>query len=379
MIRFTCSCGRLLQARPEHAGRRVACPACGARQVVPGEDVAVQPAPAPGGEPRVRQAPPAQRPDDEERPRRRRDAAETEPETATSGKAIFSFVLGLLSVACGCTFLAGLPALVLGFLALRDVKASGGRTTGGGLAIGGIIAGLVGIVVCTPTLGVGSWWAWDKAQEAGLSIGEAQDKVRSRNNLKQIGLAFHNYHDSYGHMPGKGIAGPTGRPLRPGQKPNLSWRVALLPFLEQNALYKRFRLDEPWDSPHNKQLIPLMPKVYELPGKPSPGTGMTYYQVFTGPNTPFDPSRGPTRMATILDGTVNTILAVEAADAVIWTKPDDLEMTAGGPIPPLGGHYRGGFHVLLFDGSVHWLPQDTPSQTLRAAITPAGGEPVFLP
>jgi hypothetical protein len=361
MIRFQCNCGRLLQAKPEHAGRRVACPACGAQQVVPGDDVAVQPAPAPRGEARVRQAPPAQRPEDEERPRRRRDAEETEPETATSGKAIFSFVLGLLSVVCGCTFLAGLPALALGFLALRDVKASGGRTTGGGLAIGGIIAGLVGIIVCTPTLGVGGWWAWNRAQDAGSRLREAQDKVLSRNNLKQIGLAFHNYHDTYGHMPGQGIAGPAGRPLRPGQKPNLSWRVAILPFLGQDALYKRFKLDEPWDSPHNKQLIPLMPKV------------------FAGANTPFDPSRGPTRMATIMDGTANTILAVEAADAVIWTKPDDLEMTAGGPIPALGGHYRGGFHVLLFDGSIRWLPQDTPSQTLRAAITPAGGERVFLP
>ncbi len=81
------------------------------------------------------------------------------------------------------------------------------------------------------------------------------------NNLKQIGLAMHNYESTFGTFPPAYIADKaTGKPL-------LSWRVAILPFLEQDALYKQFHLDEPWDSAHNKTLIARMPPVYRSPGR----------------------------------------------------------------------------------------------------------------
>src|SRR5207249_2796575 len=76
----------------------------------------------------------------------------------------------------------------------------------------------------------------------------------SQNNLKQIGLAMHNYHDTYRHFPPQALTDKNGKPL-------LSWRVAVLPFIEQDNLYRQFKLDEPWDSEHNRKLLERMPKL----------------------------------------------------------------------------------------------------------------------
>ena len=80
------------------------------------------------------------------------------------------------------------------------------------------------------------------------------------NNLKQIGLAMHNYHDQHKSFPPAYTVDKAGKPL-------LSWRVLILPYLEQNALYKEFHLDEPWDSPHNRTLIDRMPPTYRCPSE----------------------------------------------------------------------------------------------------------------
>src|SRR5438045_1511259 len=76
-------------------------------------------------------------------------------------------------------------------------------------------------------------------------------RLTSSNNLKQIALAFHSFHDTYGGMPAAAICDKAGKPL-------LSWRVAILPWIEEGALYKQFKLDEPWDSKHNKALLKKM-------------------------------------------------------------------------------------------------------------------------
>src|SRR5262249_1456363 len=158
----------------------------------------------------------------------------------------------------------------------------------------------------------------------------------SQTNLKQIGLALHNFHDNFGYLPG-GIYGPDG-------KPGLSWRVAILPYIEQDVLFRQFKLDEPWDSEHNKKLIEKMPKQYASPtGSGEPGT--TFYRGFTGQGTVMDlrqsgrpgaviPAR---RFTDITDGTSNTLIVAEAAEAVIWTKPDELAFSPSGPLPKLGG------------------------------------------
>jgi hypothetical protein len=210
--------------------------------------------------------------------------------------------------------------------------------------------------------------AWPKTRPA--------DRRTSTNNLKLIALAFHNAHDTYGAMPAAAITDAKGKAL-------LSWRVALLPFLEEGKLYKEFKLDEPWDSKHNKKLLARIPRVYAPPisGKPAkPNT--TYYQVFTGPAAPFNPSAvrrlpsitlGP-RIASFTDGTSNTFLVVEAGEPVPWTRPADLAYDAKKPVPKLGGLFPEGFHVAMADGSVRFLGRKIEDKVLRALITPAGGE-----
>src|SRR5207302_9126297 len=133
-------------------------------------------------------------------------------------------------------------------------------------------------------------------------------------NLKQIGVAMHRRMDVHKVLPGPAIYRDKLAP------PLLSWRVALLPYLEQQDLYKQFRLDEPWDSEHNKKLLGKMPDVYRSPGAKAPTT--THYQVFVGQGTIFE-GPGGIGFAQILDGTSNTLMVVEAAAAVPWTKPED--------------------------------------------------------
>lgn len=199
-------------------------------------------------------------------------------------------------------------------------------------------------------------------------VREAAARSQDQNNLKQMGLAMHNYHDVNKRFPAAAICGKDGTPL-------LSWRVAILPYIEQDNLYRQFKLDEPWDSDHNKKLIPLMPQLYVVPASPLK-PGETHYRVFVGGGALFDLNKGA-RFADILDGTSNTIMIVETAESVVWTKPADIPYDAQKPLPKLGGFYANGmFNVGLADGSVRALRGDLPEATLRALITRGGGEPV---
>lgn len=200
---------------------------------------------------------------------------------------------------------------------------------------------------------------------------EAARRTQAKNNLKQIGLAMHNFHDTNQQFPARVT-------LDKNKKAGLSWRVKILPYLEEQALYNEFHHDEPWDSEHNKTLIARMPAVYLAPGSNSPQSdGKTQYQVFKGAGTLFDGADGP-KIASITDGTSNTIMAVEthADQAVIWTKPDDLEVNFDKPTTGLAGARTGGFHVLLADGSVLFISDNINVQVLKALMTRAGGEVV---
>jgi RNA polymerase sigma factor (sigma-70 family) len=197
---------------------------------------------------------------------------------------------------------------------------------------------------------------------------ESAARAQSANNLKQIGLAMHNYHDTYNEFPAHAIYD------KDGKKPLLSWRVAILPYVNEKDLYDQFKLDEPWDSAHNKKLIEKMPPLYEPVAGGKKGKGLTYYQVFTGEDTPFDGANKIT-LNGITDGTSNTILAVEAKDPVTWTKPADLTMPKDkDKLPGLGGLFQNGMNVLYFDGSVRFMPRDVRAESFRKRVTPAGGE-----
>jgi RNA polymerase sigma factor (sigma-70 family) len=189
-------------------------------------------------------------------------------------------------------------------------------------------------------------------------------RMASANHLKQIVLAMHNYHDVHGRFPAPALYGPDGKAL-------LSWRVELLPFLEQNDLYKQFRRDQAWDSPHNRALLDKMPDVYALPGAKKDSA--TYYQVFVGPGAAFEKHR-QRRLDAFTDGTSNTIMVAEAAAPVPWTKPQDLVFDPEEPLPELGGAYKDVFNIALADGSVHAVPRNFDKGEFRKAVTCNGGE-----
>lgn len=195
-----------------------------------------------------------------------------------------------------------------------------------------------------------------------VSLFEAERAERNKNNMRQLGLAFHNYHDTYNHFPaanGNGVRGA-------GQKTGLSWRVHLLPFVEGAALYNKFNMDEDWDSPHNKALIEQMPAVFKVEGVDKPG--FTSVHVFTGDDTAIGTDNG-TGIRNITDGTSTTILAVVAGSdaAEIWTKPGGLEFNADDPKKVLG-KLAEEFLVLLCDGSVRYVKSNIDDDTLRNLI-----------
>ena len=198
---------------------------------------------------------------------------------------------------------------------------------------------------------------------------EDADRERSVDNLKQLMLAMHQYHDGNNHFPPAAVYDNDGKAL-------LSWRVLVLPYVDQDELFKEFKLDEAWDSEHNKKLLAKMPKIYAPPrGKHKEHS--TVYQVFTGKGTVFESTQGA-RIADITDGTSNTIAIVEAAEAVPWTKPADLPFDADKPLPKMGGMFKDVFHAAFCDGSVHTLKLKFDEKTMRLAITCADGEVIDL-
>jgi hypothetical protein len=197
---------------------------------------------------------------------------------------------------------------------------------------------------------------------------------QSQNNLKQIGLALHNYHDAHGRFPAYAS-------FDKQQKPLLSWRVHLLPYLVQDNLYKQFKLDEPWDSEHNKKLIAKMPAIFQSTNNPKLNAdGKTTYLAPRGDSTMF-PNKQGLRIADVVDGTSNTIFLVDAddANAVIWTKPDDWQLNPKQPRKGLSLRFDRGFLMLFVDGSVRILPKTITDMTLNAVFTRNGGEVIDLP
>ncbi len=196
----------------------------------------------------------------------------------------------------------------------------------------------------------------------------AEQRVHSQNNLKQIGIAILNYESTFRQFPFPGIS--DGAPVGKEMNPKLSWRVAILPYIDQAALYNRFKLDEPWDSDHNKKLIPLMPKVFAPVNGVKAPKGQTFYQIFQGASA-LRPGMG---FRDFKDGLSNTVFVVESDDSVPWTQPEDLLYNPKKPLPKLGGLFGGDFNVVMGDGSVRWLPKTISEKKLRALITPDGAD-----
>jgi prepilin-type processing-associated H-X9-DG protein len=196
---------------------------------------------------------------------------------------------------------------------------------------------------------------------------EAARRAQSANNLKQISLCLFTYESATGRFPARANFDQQGKPL-------LSWRVHILPYMEQGALYKQFHLDEPWDSEHNSKLIPMMPPVYRNPSD-VPKPGMASYLAVCGKGLAFDGEQGR-KMQDFTRGTSQTIMIVEAdsARAVTWTKPDDWEYDAKQPLAGLGHAHPNGFNVAFADGSVHFISKALDPKVFHALLTIAGGD-----
>ncbi len=204
-------------------------------------------------------------------------------------------------------------------------------------------------------------------------VRNAAQRNQDANNLKQIALAMHNYLDTHKTFPSSSSFDKQGKPL-------LSWRVHILPYVEQDHLYKQFKLEEPWDSEHNKKLIAKMPAVYKSPFQKKAAAGKTTYLVPVGKDTIFPGPKG-IHIRDITDGTSNTILVVEVNDdnAVTWTKPDDFKVSTKDPLAKLLRPESKGFNAAFADGSVRYLPRTIALKTLRALFTRNGGEVIELP
>ena len=203
---------------------------------------------------------------------------------------------------------------------------------------------------------------------------EAALSAISQNNLKQIGLAIHNYEATYGYLPPAAVVDQNGKPL-------YSWRVLLLPYLEQDALYRKWKLDEPWDSPNNKPLAEAVVKVFADPEKP---TYKTHYRVFVGEKAGWVNSpkgwlsnqangKGLLKFANFTDGLSNTLAVLESREAVNWAAPDDLPYDGKNPLPAIGVGNRPFANALFFDGAVRRIAAKDTEMALRVMIERADG------
>jgi hypothetical protein len=294
--------------------------------------------------------------------------------TRTSGLAVASLVLGVLS--CPFTLLASIPGLICGILGLRQISRSERegtvpRLTGRGMAITGVVlSGLITVV--TPLLVLlllpATWSAANAARSAVLLP-----------NLKQVSLASAMARDKAGLF--------LGDIVNREPKALLSWRVAILPYLEEEDLYKQFHLDEPWDSEHNKKLLSRMPAVFATPGKPrelgltdivhpvAVGTAFGEVDDVAGLDGQENVGLSGVRPESIRDGLGNTIFVINVPGIEIpWTQPVDFK---GDPVKLFEKLRRDGVATVVVgtgDGAVRLSATSLDPQVVQALFTRAGGE-----
>ena len=196
-------------------------------------------------------------------------------------------------------------------------------------------------------------------------VREAARRTDTANHVRQMQLALLNYESAFTTFPSD-IRAANGKSL-------LSWRVAILPFIEQQNLYEQFHLDEPWDSEHNRPLLEQMPDVFKSTGVELP-PGTCNLLGVSGPGTMFGGK--PLKISSILDGTSNTVAVVEVDPdrAVPWTQPADWIFKPDDPLSGLGNIRPSGFNVGFVDGSIQHINASIDPETWKALLTIAGGE-----
>ncbi len=291
-------------------------------------------------------------------------APESKPGKQLPGnwQATTSILLSFTSFCFGVV--TGLPAVILGIFGLMV----GGKTAkpAPAMAVCGIVFGSIGTLWTLVLVAL--------LLPAVFAAGEAARRMEAANQLKQIGLGMHNYHDANKRFPTPGSTDPQF-------EDETSWRVRILPFVEASPTYDRYDQNSPWNSSTNMALIPSMPDSYRTPGIASSEYKTAYLAVKANANLPpnhqFRPlfSSDPktrTGFADILDGTSNTIAVVNAGpqNAVTWTQPDDYEFD---PDNPQKGLPANGVQVLMADGSVKFLSPNISPDVLRSLMGKADG------
>jgi hypothetical protein len=240
--------------------------------------------------------------------------------------------------------------------------------SGGGMTLP-ITLGIIAVVLLA-VCGGGIFLIVRGVQRAaeGIGAGMAQigETATASANAEQLAEALQEYEKANGRFPPPYLKTKDG-------KPGLSWRVAILPYLDEKDSFKKFKLDEPWDSPNNKPLLENMPECFS--GPKSAREHSTHFRVFVGRRTMFDPARNGVRIADVTDGLANTIMIVEAEQAVPWTKPEELDYDANRPLPALRRTMLGSL-IIAADGEVHYLQPSNSEATIRALITIDDGVPV---
>ncbi len=248
-----------------------------------------------------------------------------------------------------------------------DRDDDGPRAKSGGLGTGAIVAivgGVLALVMCTCGVPVLIAILLPAVQK----VREASARMASTNNLKQIALGVHANCDATGVLQGPFAAGLTGPAT------GHSFRVGLLPYIEQGNLYQQIDLTQPWNSPKNAPATGASVKTYLDPSNPASLGTATPYRAFVGPGAIFDGTGTPAKFQDIADGSSNTILAVSATQTVPWASPQELPYGPNIPLPPLGASPRaGGFLAVFADGSVRFLRSSIAEADLRSLIEKADG------
>jgi hypothetical protein len=216
-------------------------------------------------------------------------------------------------------------------------------------------------------------WKWTEedmiqaVRPLAAQLKASKGTAQSINNLKQIGLAMHGYHDVHKQFP-TGVRDKKNKLL-------LSWRVQILPYVDEPQLYQNFKLEEPWDSEHNIKLVKQMPAVFRSPGSKA-AVGKTTYLAPFGKGLFLDIAAPERKLKDLTDGTSNTIMMLEVDDerAQTWTAPDDLNVDPKQPLKGVGGSPAERFHALFADGSVHTMSRKIGPADFYKLMTIAGGE-----
>jgi hypothetical protein len=296
-----------------------------------------------------------EREDEEERPRRRRRREfDEERRDESNSLAVVGLVFGLLSFCTSC--LAGIPAIICSAIAMN-------RPGKRGMALAGLIMGLLGTLLSVPVL-IGL------LLPAVAKVRGAAQKATDSNNLMQIALATHNDASDNDSK----VYAPYAHDKKGNLYKGLSFRVSLLPYMEQGSVYKQFDLKEEWDSKRNYPYSNTIIKSYTTPYDKEVGPN-THYRAFVGGGALFEEDGSPVSMLQVTDGLSNTIMYVHAAEQVPWAKPQELIYSPKSPLPALGSPgMSGGTIVAMGDGSVHFIKSTVSERTLRALITRAGNE-----